>query len=175
MGALRLREEVNRMEVCIKGAAEDIQLGDIDEVCIDIDNILLPVDGSEPAVAATQYAVVLAKTFSAKITAIYVDTGQEQLELPEEREAEEVFEGAHHSVKGLMIARKMCEANGVECDAHIVRGGVAKRIIATADEVGADMIVMGDTGRTGLKRIALGSVAETVVKGSYIPVMVVKM
>jgi len=40
--------------------------------------------------------------------------------------------------------------------------------------VGADLIVVGDTGRTGLKRIALGSVAETVVKAAPIPVLVVK-
>ena len=162
------------MKVCIKGAAEDVRLGDIDEICIDIDSILLPVDGSEPAVAATQYAVVLAKTFGAKITAIYVDTGQDALELPEEVEAEDVFEGSHASVKGLMIAQKMCERNGVECDAEIIRGGVAKRIIATAEECDCDVIVMGDTGRTGIKRIALGSIAETVIKGSFRPVFVIK-
>ncbi len=36
------------------------------------------------------------------------------------------------------------------------------------------MIVIGDTGRSGLKRIALGSVAEAVVKASVIPVLVIK-
>lgn len=162
------------MKVCIKGAAEDIKLGDIDEVCIDVDRILLPVDGSEPAVAATQFAVVLAKTFGAKIKAIYVDTGMEALELPEEIEAEDVYEGVHASVRGLAVARTMCERNGVECDAEIVKGGVAKRIIATAEDFDADMIILGDTGRTGIKRIALGSIAETVVKGSDRPVMVIK-
>jgi len=162
------------MKVCIKGAAEDIKFGDINEVCIDIDRILLPVDGSEPAVLATQYAVVLAKTFGAKIKAIYVDTGQDQLELPEEIEAEDVFEGVHHSIKGLAIARTMCDRNDVQCEAEIVRGGVAKRIVATAEEFDADLIILGDTGRTGMKRIALGSIAETVVKGSDRPVMVIK-
>ncbi len=162
------------MKVCIRGAAEDIKLGDIDEICIDIDRILLPVDGSEPAMHATQYAVVLAKTFGAKMKAIYVDTGIEALELPEEIEAEEVYEGAHPSVKGLAIAKTMCERNDVECEIEIVKGGVAKRIIATAEEFDADLIVIGDTGRTGIKRIALGSIAETVLKGSDRPVMVVK-
>jgi nucleotide-binding universal stress UspA family protein len=68
----------------------------------------------------------------------------------------------------------MCSANGVSCDVEVVRGGVAKRIIAVAEGWDADLIVIGDTGRTGIKRIALGSVAETVVKGSSIPVLVVK-
>jgi nucleotide-binding universal stress UspA family protein len=62
----------------------------------------------------------------------------------------------------------------VECRAEIIRGGVAKRIIALADECKCDVIVMGDTGRTGIKRLALGSIAETVIKGSFTPVFVVK-
>jgi nucleotide-binding universal stress UspA family protein len=166
--------EVSRMKVCIKGAAEDIKLGDIDEVCHEIDRILLPTDGSEPSVAATEYAVIMARTFGARVKAIYVDTGLESLEYPEEIMSEEVYEGVHQSVKGLVIAKTLCDRNGVDCEVEIVQGGVAKRILATAEEWKADMIVLGDTGRTGIKRIALGSVAETVVKGAPIPVMVVK-
>ncbi len=162
------------MKVCIKGSAEDLKLGDIQEVCHEIDRILLPTDGSEPAVAATEYAVILAKTFGAVVKAIYVDTGLEALEYPEEVMDEDVYEGVHASVKGLVIAKTMCERNGVECDVEVIQGGVAKRIVAAAQTWGADMIVCGDTGRTGLKRIALGSVAETVVKGSPIPVLVIK-
>lgn len=162
------------MKVCIKGAAEDVKLADIQEVCVDINRILLPTDGSEPSVAATEYAVIMAKTFGAKLKAILVDTGYEQLEYPEEALHEEVYEGVHPSVKGLMIAKTMAERNGVDCEIEVVRGGVAKRIVATAIEWDADLIVCGDTGRTGLKRVALGSVAETVVKGSPIPVLVVK-
>lgn len=162
------------MKVCIKGAAEDIKLGDIDEVCHEIDRILLPTDGSEPSVAATEYAVIMARTFGAQVKAIYVDTGLESLEYPEELMSEEVYEGVHQSVKGLVIAKTLCDRNGVDCEVEIVQGGVAKRILATVEEWKADMIVIGDTGRTGIKRIALGSVAETVVKGAPIPVMVVK-
>jgi len=162
------------MKVCIRGAAEDVKLGDIQEVCVEVDRILVPTDGSEPSVAATEMAVIMAKTFGATLKAIYVDTGYEQLEYPEEAMDEELYEGVHPSVKGLVIAKTMCERNGVACEVEIVKGGVAKRIVAEAVDWDADMIVCGDTGRTGLKRIALGSVAETVVKGSPIPVLVVK-
>lgn len=162
------------MKVCIRGAAEDIKFQDIDEVCHQIDRILLPTDGSEPSIAATEFAVILGKAFGATIKAIYVDTGMEALEYPEEIEDEDVFEGVHASIRGLAIAKKMCERNGVVCEVEVVRGGVAKRIVATAQEWEADLIICGDTGRTGLKRIALGSVAETVVKGADIPVLVVK-
>lgn len=162
------------MKVCIKGAAEEISLGDIDEVCLEMDRILLPTDGSEPSVAATEYAVMLARTFGAMVKAIYVDTGLEALEYPEEVMTADVYEGVHPSIKGLALAKTLCERNGVDCEVEIIQGGVAKRIVAVAEEWKADLIVLGDTGRTGIKRIALGSVAETVVKGSPIPVLVVK-
>ena len=162
------------MKVCVKGAAEDVKLGDIQEVCHDLDRVLLATDGSEPSTAATEYAVILAKTFNAKIKAIFVDTGYEALELPEEVESEDVYAGVHESVKGLVVAKTMCDRNGVECEVEIVQGGVAKRIVHTAEDWEADLIVIGATGRTGLKRIALGSVSETVVKASDIPVMVVR-
>ena len=163
------------MKVCIRGAAEDVRMSDIDEVCRKIDRILLPTDGSEPSIAATEFAVILGRAFDATVKAIYVDTGIEALEYPEEIADEDVFEGVHPSIKGLAIAKTMCDRNGVRCEVEVVKGGVAKRIVATAEEWEADLIVCGDTGRTGLKRIALGSVAETVVKGADIPVLVVKV
>jgi len=163
------------MKVCIKGAAEDVKLSEVGEVCHDISKILVPTDGSAPSVAATEYAVIMAKTFGASLKAIYVDTGMEALEYPEEVISEDAYEGIHPSIKGLVIAQTMCERNDVPCEIEVVKGGVAKRIVATATEWGADVIVCGDTGRTGIKRIALGSVAETVVKGSPIPVLVVKV
>ncbi len=119
------------MKVCIRGAAEDVELGDIQEVCVEVDR-----DGR-----------IIAKAFGATSEAIHVDTGHEQLEHPEEAMDEELFEGAHPSVE---------------------------RIVAQAIARAADMIICGDTGRNGLKRIVLGPVAETVVKGSPTPVFVVK-
>lgn len=163
------------MKVCITGAAEDVKLSEVGEICHDINKILVPTDGSAPSIAATEYAVIMAKTFGATLKAIYVDTGMDALEYPEEVMNDDVYEGVHASIKGLVIAKTMCERNGVPCEVEVVRGGVAKRIVVTAQEWGADIIVCGDTGRTGIKRIALGSVAETVVKGSPIPVLVVKV
>ncbi len=162
------------MKVCITGAADEVRLGDIQEVCVEVEKILVPTDGSEPSVVATEHAVIMAKTFGAKLKAIFVDTGLEKLELPEEVMDDDLYQGVHPSIKGLVLAKTMAERNGVDCEAEVVLGGVAKRIVGTAQEWGADMIVMGDTGRTGLKRIALGSVAEAVVKASPIPVLVVK-
>ena len=162
------------MKVCIKGAAENIKLGDIGDMCLDFNVILLATDGSAPAVLATQYAVTLAKAFGAKIKAIYVDDGLEKLQLPEENQSDDSWEGYHPSVKGLGIAKALAERNDVDIEIAVVQGGIAKRIVKVAEEVEADFIVLGDMGRTGLKRLGMGSVAEVVVRGASMPVLVVK-
>jgi nucleotide-binding universal stress UspA family protein len=158
----------------VTGPAEEVNLAELGEMQHSIQRILLPTDGSEPAVRATQYAVMFAKLLGASIKAIYVDTGMEDIELPDESLADDVFEGVHPSAKGLLIAHRLASLNEVECDIDIVRGGIAKRIVHTAEDEKVGLIILGDTGRTGLKRIALGSVAEAVVKASAIPVMVIK-
>jgi nucleotide-binding universal stress UspA family protein len=166
---------VKVVKVCIKGTAEQVNMGDIDEVCINFDRILLATDGSEPAILATQYAVTLAKTFSASVLAIFVDDGMEKLELPEEIDADADWDGQHPSVKGLGIAKVMAERNEVPIEIAVIQGGVAKRIIKTAEEYKADIIILGETGRTGLKRLGMGSVSETVLRGAPIPVLICKL
>ena len=171
---LPLNEEVEHVKVCIKGAAEDIKVGDISDICLDFDKILIATDGSEPAVMATQYGITLAKTYGASVKAIYVDDGMEKLELPEEIESDDTWEGYHPSIKGLGVAKIMAERNDVPIEIEIIQGGVAKRIIKVAQEWDADLIVMGETGRTGLKRLGMGSIAETVIRGAETPVLVIK-
>lgn len=52
-------------------------------------------------------------------------------------------------------------------------GSVSEQVLAAARELGADLIVMGTHGRTGLARAIVGSTAEKVVRTSPIPVMTV--
>ena len=50
----------------------------------------------------------------------------------------------------------------------------AEGILLAADEVGADLIIMGSHGRKGLKKLFLGSVAQSVLTISPLPVMIIK-
>jgi nucleotide-binding universal stress UspA family protein len=60
------------------------------------------------------------------------------------------------------------------CEAHVVEGvGVAAMIQETAEQLGADLIVMGTHGRTGLAHVFLGSVAERTLRGAPCPVLTV--
>ena len=58
----------------------------------------------------------------------------------------------------------------------MIRGiSPAEGIIHVADEVGADLIIMGSHGRTGFKKLILGSVAQAVLTQSPIPVLIIKV
>lgn len=158
----------------IKGAANDLRLSDLGVLSHEKTLVLVATDGSEPAVHATQHAVVLAGLLGARLRAIHVNMGLEELALPEPPVSEAVYERLDAGIKGLIVAQRLAELNGVECTLEVAKGGVARNVIGVATREGAGLIVMGDTGRTGLRRLALGSVAEAVVKASAIPVLVVK-
>lgn len=158
----------------VRGAAATVQLGDLGAVSSTRALVLLATDGSEPAVRAMHHAVLLSKLLGARMKALHVDIGLEELTLPEDPVSDELFARLDPVLKGLVLAQRLAEINEVECSLEIARGGVARNIVAVAARDAAGLIVLGDTGRTGLSRLALGSVAEAVVKASTIPVLVVK-
>jgi len=57
---------------------------------------------------------------------------------------------------------------------HTRIGHPAAEILETAETLGADLIFIGSHGRTGLKRLVLGSISERVVREAGCPVMVVR-
>jgi nucleotide-binding universal stress UspA family protein len=65
-------------------------------------------------------------------------------------------------------------ARGVPSRVHVRTGKPSTEIAAVATEIAADLVVVGTHGRTGLRRMALGSVAEAVVRRAPCPVLVVR-
>ena len=66
--------------------------------------------------------------------------------------------------------RKRCP----RVDAYVRQGRPAEGVLATTREVGADLIVIGTHARHGVERLVLGSVAESVLRDSPVPVLVVR-
>ncbi len=63
----------------------------------------------------------------------------------------------------------------LEIFTHVHAGQPSQAILTAADELGADRIIVGSAGRTGLSHFLLGSVAERVVRLARCPVLVVKV
>ncbi|MFD1633895.1 universal stress protein [Haloplanus ruber] len=136
-------------------------------------NILVPTDGSDASAAAVEHAVDLADRYDAHIYALYVvDSGSYGVlgeSTPTVVEAlREEGSQAVTSVEGTAADA------GVEVDTAVVEGAVHRSILDHADEVGADLIVMGTHGRQGIDRYLLGSVTERIVRSSSVPVLTVR-
>jgi nucleotide-binding universal stress UspA family protein len=65
-------------------------------------------------------------------------------------------------------------AGGTVAGAHLRMGDVAEEIMNLAKELGADLIVMGSRGHTGVRRAIEGSISDFVVRRAHCPVMIVR-
>lgn len=137
--------------------------------------ILVPIDFSECAKKALEYAIPFAREHDATLTAIYVVPpvysageygGVDYMRLEgESREYSEKRLGA-------LLAK---EVRGKAPAEIVVRNGPpAAEIIQAARDLPADLIIISTHGRTGLKHALLGSVAEHVVRAAPCPVLVVR-
>ena len=80
----------------------------------------------------------------------------------------------HEAEKNAKSVKDAAQKEGVDVQAFIMTGRPADAIIETAKEKGADLIVVGSHGRTGLDRLLMGSVAERVIVLADSAVLVVK-
>ena len=147
---------------------------DAQEIFIDLKKILLATDGTKSAINATKYAISLAKIFNAKVRAIFVDETGETFKQPD-KGTDVYLKGSaigRPTYKGLVIARLYAKKNGVTCEEVITTGNVPRNIIESAQEFLPDLIIIGNSEKSGIRR-SLGSVADAVMKGTDIPVLVV--
>ena len=126
--------------------------------------IVVGTDGSDRATVAVRAALQLAKISGAKVHAVQVvhpaveagfsDTRGGQLETDKWREQAE-------RTSAQLITE--AEQQGVSAEMHNPAGGeVADSIIGVAKDVGADLVVVGNLGMSGVKRLMLGSVPNKV-------------
>ena len=138
-----------------------------------ITNILVPVDHSTCSEQALDYACELADKLGAKLQLLSV-IGIPTYGVPD------VGVGLTAPMMENLVddnqrALDMLAKSRPEISHTLVRAGDARDVILhTAEEIGADLIVMGTHGRRGISRALLGSVAETIVRTSPIPVLTVR-
>ena len=141
-------------------------------------NILVPVDGSETSFAAVAKAAELAKAFGSKITVVQVLTLDPYIaaEYITANQTNDLIERARASiVKTLEEAKQKFTEQGVEAETKLLEGQViAREITNVAKDLNADLIVIGSHGRTGLKKLFLGSVAQSILSEGTTPVLVVR-
>ncbi len=143
---------------------------------IHLSRILCPTDYSATSQNAVRYAVEFAWKVGAHVRFLHIlpsgivpeKTVDASAIPPVEQEEEDALP---EQFTHLLMAEKK---KGLNADIRVLKGEAPKVIVEQASSWGADLIIMGSHGRTGLQRIIMGSVAEEVFRSSDIPVLLVK-
>lgn len=139
-------------------------------------HILVPTDFSEYANYALDYAIELAQKLQARLTLLHaVETMPlEVAESATPRSPSYWQELGSDIEQNLEASVKRIHDVGLQGETMIVHGVPFQSIIDTARGQGADLIVMGTHGRTGLTHVLMGSVTEKVVRLAPCPVLVTR-
>jgi nucleotide-binding universal stress UspA family protein len=135
------------------------------------DTVLVPTDGSDAAAAALDHAVDIAGRYDATVRVLYVaDTNRDSVTTV----GNEVVDALE--IEGQRIVADAAErvrAAGVPVVEAVETGDPVETIHDYAARVGADLVVMGTQGRTGLDRLLLGSTTERAIRTLDVPVLAV--
>lgn len=139
-----------------------------------LNNILVPIDFSECSKKALVYALPYAREFGATIFLLYVahlqsatvETGSTDASGPDEQQIERA------RAELLKLAQELPAT--IEIQTAVVAGKPFEEIVATAQALNADLIIIGTHGAMGMRRDVLGSTAERVARYANCPVLIVR-
>lgn len=138
--------------------------------------ILAPVDGSKASLKAIKHAcnmLASAPQFSVTLMSVHDDIALKHARSIVGSKAVDGYL-QELSDKDLASARKLLDKAGVKHEVLIRTGHIAQEIVTQADEGEFDLIVMGNKGRSGLRDLLIGSVAQRVLALAKTPVLLVK-
>lgn len=129
--------------------------------------ILVPTDYSECSFEALKHGAQLARGANGTLIVLHVDLPQTSI----------VMDKRNPLPKDVLLLLQEF-VNGkppLRFEERRIEGTPVSAIVQTAQDEKVDLIVMGTTGRTGLKRVLMGSVAEEVVRRAPCPVLTLKI
>jgi nucleotide-binding universal stress UspA family protein len=137
-------------------------------------SVLVATDGSETAAEAVRAAISLARTFGAMlhIASVYRPEVSARAWSDTKVAFHDKLDPAGVATTQTESMAVQARAEGVPTQTHVVTGFVAERIVSIAKENGVELIVVGNKGMRGLKRV-LGSVPNAVAHSAPCAVLIV--
>jgi nucleotide-binding universal stress UspA family protein len=144
-------------------------------------NILVPVDGSDFSIRALKYAIPLMKGFNSNLIALHIvpssiryDFFMNKKDNETNSSVNQILQFAYIEAQNWFEDIKEKMAVEFKTDVIIAEESVVKEIIQYSEQEKIDLIIIGTQGRTGLKKLFLGSVASGVLTFAHCPVLVVR-
>lgn len=141
-------------------------------------NILVPVDGSETSLSVVKHVADIAKAFNSKITVVQVMTLDPYIaaEYLSNGQTNQLIERAREFIQdNINAAKEQFVAEGLQVETRLLEGESITHTLAQAvNDLKIDLVVLSSHGRTGLKKLIMGSVAQGLLTELQIPVLVVK-
>ena len=147
--------------------------------------ILVPIDGSEPSFHAAHIASSIANKFNSEIIVLYVVVSPSKAEyanltgLVTPKQIDIIIENAKKESKNWFkriedIAKE--KGSRIKISTRVILTGIAVygEVIEYAQQRSIDLIVIGTRGKSGFKKLLLGSTASGVVTYAHCPVLVTK-
>jgi nucleotide-binding universal stress UspA family protein len=139
-----------------------------------IKRMLVATDLSQPATRALKFAARLAKQLHSELHVLYTVMPQLYLSEPApisvELQKVEIDQARHELHR---YAFRIPEVRTLKHEEIALAGPPADAILEIVELKGIDLVVMGSHGRSGLKKVAMGSVAEATIRRAHCPVLVV--
>jgi nucleotide-binding universal stress UspA family protein len=137
-------------------------------------DILVPVRGGPDALARVRLALNVARATGAGVTALYVMDERLLGDPDAALVREELFQQLSQEGEALFAEiRGLPEAQAIELKTRMERGQVVEAVVRVAQEIAADVIVVGAHRQTWLGRLLGGSVAEAVLRAASCAVLAV--
>ena len=137
--------------------------------------ILLATDGPSHTELARNTAVAMANSTDSELHVVTVAPGYPSYDVNIPQVVEQLREQAQKILDDQV--EKVEQTGGKVAGKHlrIAERHRAQQIVRVAEEIGADLIVMGSRGLGGVRRALMGSVADSVVRYAHCPVLVVRL
>jgi nucleotide-binding universal stress UspA family protein len=141
---------------------------------------MVAIDGSEHSLKAAEYALEIAKSFGAQLYAVTVTHVPESYHLKQEdvlSQSKEIHDNSMEDAKTwLEKFNQKSKEDNIQLKTELISSHrpVGYVILEYAGKNNIDLIVVGTRGRSGFKKLLLGSIASSVVTYAHCPVLVVK-
>lgn len=133
--------------------------------------IVLATDGSKYSALAANRAIAFAQSYGGELKVLSVVDVPTEFYAEAPQAVDDLVKKAKEYVAKI---KQQAEAAGIKAEAFVGEADAHEAITKLARDEKADMIVLGSHGRTGMRRLLMGSVAEKVIGYATCPVLVVK-